>query len=58
MPNHMKFCGCKQCKAGRHRRKRGLDMIQACIRKFRRKMKQAIKRGDEPDDKFSVPYTD
>lgn len=57
MPNHMKFCGCKMCRAGRHT-SWNRHMIQQVIRKARRLAKQALRRGDTPDDKHSVPYTD
>lgn len=57
MPNHMKFCGCKRCKVGRHTA-RNKYMIQQVVRKLRRMAKLALRRGDHPDDKASVPYTD
>lgn len=62
MPNHMKFCGCPACRAGMHRRSRAKgtagDRVRAAVRKFRQTVKRALRRGDEPDDKFGVPYTD
>lgn len=56
MANHMKFCGCKSCKAGMHR---GMGwVVKAAIRKLRRQTKQELKQGKEPTNKVSVPYTD
>ncbi len=51
----LKFCGCRMCREGRHRFK---GMIKAVIRRARRKCREAIRRGDEPETKVSVPYTD
>jgi hypothetical protein len=45
------------CRAGRDgkRNKAEIDQVK---RKFRRDTKQALKRGEEPESKISVPYTD
>lgn len=57
MPNHMKFCGCKWCRAGMRCRPNS-EMIKRIVRLFRRKGKEALRQGKEPDKKISVPYTD
>ena len=57
MSNHLKFCSCRGCRAGR-RTKSGGSTVKAVIRASRRKTKQALKAGDEPVSKVSVPYTD
>lgn len=56
MANHLKFCGCRACREGMHRRSGGV--VRAVVRKFRRKAKQDLKQGKEPTNKISVPYTD
>jgi hypothetical protein len=58
MPNHMKFCGCKWCRAGRSTAwsKRA---VRAIVRKMRHNARRALKRGDDDvDTTESVPYTD
>jgi hypothetical protein len=57
MPNHLKFCGCKTCRKGRHR-PGAKSAIRKKVRGFRHAAKQALKQGREPPDKTSVGYTD
>lgn len=57
MPNHMKFCGCKCCRAGRHR-PYSKFLIRLANRVFRRNAKKDLKEGKEPADKISIMYTD
>lgn len=57
MPNHLKFCGCRACKAGRHR-PGSKTRIRAANRKLRHKTKQALHTDKEPPDKTGVDYTD
>ncbi len=57
MPNHMKACGCRQCRKGMHT-KAGGATVRAAVRKKRKAVKAALKKGTEPPDKGSVPYTD
>ena len=56
MPNHLKFCGCRSCRAGMHRG--GGFIVRRAIRKARRKAKIDLKNGREPVKVISVPYTD
>ena len=57
MPNHMKFCSCKTCRAGRHR-SGGKATIKRASRKLRHDTKAKLKEGKEPPDKGTVSYTD
>jgi len=57
MPNHLKFCSCRQCKAGRHS-KAGKATVRATIRADRKAVKAALSKGDYPPRKAGVPYTD
>lgn len=57
MGNHMKFCGCKHCRRGMHC-KYGGEIVRVTVRKARRKAKQDLKQGKEPEPTISVPYTD
>ncbi len=57
MSNHLKFCSCKACKAGRHR-PGNKTVIKRASRKLRHGAKQAIATGQEPPDKTTVSYTD
>lgn len=57
MPNHIKFCGCRACRRGMHSKGGGIE-VQKVIRKNRRKVKEALKKGEEPEKKISCPYTD
>ena len=57
MANHIKFCSCRMCRAGRHT-KYGSYIVQAAIRKNRRKTKADLKQGKETNQIVSVPYTD
>jgi len=45
------------CRAGRDGG-RNQAVIEKAKRANRRKVKEQIKKGEEPDSKFSVPYTD
>lgn len=53
----LKFCGCKACKNGL-RTKSGDFEAKMARRKLRHKVKQALKTGEDPIEKISVPYTD
>lgn len=57
MGNHMKFCGCKQCRRGM-RTKYGGQIVLLTVRRARRKAKEALRQGKEPAPAESVPYTD
>jgi len=39
------------------RQPHGSKLAKQAVRKFRRKAKEALKAGKNPDDKFSVPRT-
>lgn len=56
--NHLKFCGCQQCRAGMHLSGRSAALVRRVVRRFRREAKAALKRGEEPERVASVPYTD
>lgn len=59
MPNHMKFCGCSQCRYGMHKTKQGKKVVQQAIRKQRYQTKQKLKAGcEEIDQTIGVVYTD
>jgi hypothetical protein len=57
MSNHLKFCGCKTCRAGRHR-PGAKTTIKRASRRLRHDAKVALKKGKEPPAKTSVGYTD
>ena len=57
MSNHMKKCGCKSCRRGMHSKYGGVIM-RLKIRVNRRNAKLALKKGQDPDNLISVPYTD
>jgi hypothetical protein len=57
MSNHLKFCGCRFYRSGMHT-KTGGEIVKRVIRKFRRAAKEKLRKGQEPDYKISVPYTD
>jgi hypothetical protein len=57
MANHIKFCSCRGCKAGRHTRG-GKLTIQQAVRTNRHKTKAALKSGKDTVETFSVGYTD
>ena len=57
MANHLKFCSCRQCRAGKHT-KAGGKVIQAVVRKNRRKTKAALKMGRDTTQTVSAGYTD
>ena len=57
MPNHMKFCSCRSCKAGK-RTPRAKLITRLVIRAARHQVKLALHKGNEPLNVASVPYTD
>ena len=57
MPNHLKFCRCAACKAGRHR-PTSKAIVKRASRKLRQQTKQALKTDREPPSKGTVSYTD
>jgi hypothetical protein len=57
MSNVVKKCGCMQCRRGL-RCKRNSEMATKTTRKFRRETKEALRLGNEPPTKCSIPYTD
>jgi len=57
MPNHLKFCSCKTCKAGRHR-PGAKTTIKRASRRLRHGAKAALAKGKELPDKTGVSYTD
>jgi hypothetical protein len=57
MPNHLKFCGCKTCKAGRHR-PGAKSTIKRASRRLRHDATAALAKGKDPPDKTGVGYTD
>lgn len=62
--NHIKFCSCKQCKAGMHKSARGEYTARQAVRKHRHKAKQQLSQvGLDAEDVVveaivSVGYTD
>jgi len=57
MSNHLKFCSCRACRAGRHR-PGSKSEIKRASRRLRRNAKAALAKGKEPPPKTSVSYTD
>jgi len=57
MSNHLKFCSCNGCRAGK-RSKGAKKKIQNVVRSIRRNAKVDLKLGRDPVSKVSVPYTD
>jgi hypothetical protein len=57
MANHIKFCSCGQCRRGL-RTASGSETVRLVVRKNRRKVKQALRRGEEGERVVTVPYTD
>ena len=53
----LKFCSCRMCRYGR-KHYGNPARITKVKRAFRRKTKQALKNGIEPQISISVPYTD
>jgi hypothetical protein len=55
----LKFCSCRMCRYGRHR-KWGKFIVRHTIRRGRRITKHLLRQGryDELPSKISVPYTD
>ncbi len=56
--NHLKFCSCRGCLAGRHKGKIKTRPAYLANRKLRHTAKIAVRTGREPDRLISVPYTD
>lgn len=54
--NHLKCCGCQQCRAGKH--KRGGFQVKRANRQHRRGAKLSLKQGLEPEKVISIGYTD
>jgi hypothetical protein len=57
MGNHLKFCSCDECRRGR-KGKYGSKIVLLTVRRARRKAKEALRQGKEPNKTESVPYTD
>jgi len=57
MSNHVKGCGCRNCRAGMHSKSGGV-MVQKFIRRVRRVVKEMLRRGEEPPPAQSIGYTD
>jgi len=57
MSRELKFCGCKCCRAGRHR-PGSKATIKRAARKLRHETKENLAKGKEPPDKTSIDYTD
>ena len=55
--NHMKFCSCKACKAGRHCANCKARTKRA-TRGARHAAKTDLAKGKTPNKTISVPYTD
>lgn len=57
--NHLKFCGCHACKAGRSAA-RSQTIIRRTIRRIRREDRVLLRQGryEEVGKVVSVPYTD
>ena len=58
MSNHLKKCSCKACRKGLHT-KAGGTTARAAVRKARKAVKAALKKGDDdPPRAASMTYTD
>ena len=57
MANHVKFCGCKACRAGRHR-PGSKARTKRALRSIRRAVKTALRNDREIPAAVSIPYTD
>ncbi len=57
MANHIKFCSCKACRAGRHA-PANKARIRRAVRNNRRGVKVALRLDREIPRAFSVGYTD
>lgn len=60
MPNHMKFCSCRHCRAGMHRAGPGKDQVVRAIRRQRYVVKAHIRKNPygDPPGATSAGYTD
>lgn len=59
--NHMKFCGCGQCRRGMHASQHMKKRVMRVVRRMRRVCKVALRKGWDADRVISVttvPYTD
>ena len=54
---HLKKCSCKACRRGLHTDAGGFT-ARSAVRKDRKKVKAALKKGEEPPKAGSIPYTD
>lgn len=50
-------CSCRHCRRGL-RTKYMSEVVTKKVRKARRKAKQAVKHGEEPETRVKVGYTD
>lgn len=50
-------CGCKMCRRGLRTRKNS-QLVTRLRRAARREAKAALRRGEEPETRILVPYTD
>lgn len=57
MSNHLKFCSCKSCRAGRHR-PGSKAATRRRTRGARHKAKTDLAKGREPSKVTSIDYTD
>lgn len=57
MSNVMKFCSCRMCKFGRHKKSQKFHN-KFLMRRLRRETKVALRQGREPERIISIPYTD
>ncbi len=57
MSNNMKGCSCRRCRMGMHT-KYGGKLLQKLVRSARRKAKEKLRQGEEPDPCTSRGYTD
>ena len=57
MANHIKFCSCKACRAGRHT-PASKAKTRRLVRGNRRATKMALRKGHEPVACVSGGYTD
>ena len=57
MASPMKKCGCRGCRYGLRCRANS-ELARKTVRRNRRAVKQAIKKGNEPPKTFSLEFTD
>ncbi len=55
MGNHLKVCGCRQCRMNSMYRRK---LLRKLIKAARRKAKEVLRRGDEPSPTILAGYTD